>query len=709
MGPPQDVSSFTPEPDNALFSAQLESLMRHEFIGDVPVVGSLDDLEALMKHEFFAEPDPEPTKSFYKSLLGKDEIRLLCLEPGNSAGLKGKLVHVRLADKPTYEALSYAWGPPVKTYEIALPNGILRITESLFSSLMHLRRRGRERLLWIDQLCINQDDDTEKIQQILLMRQIYSSATRVLVWLGPDEGNGSIALRLLEQIGKLETNNLHERAVSASWMAANGLPPRGDRAWFSLLNFWRRRWFRRAWVVQEFVLAKEALMICGKTQLSWQALISGHEKMFQYALLDWGTYDDPNIEDEKNEAWSGTLSLRVMLDTKNSTKVGSTISNIVRSFSERDETGLEELQIGSWGKFPGVKELVMQLREIPEATGPVTQWLSQFIDSFTPEDNKIRLPLCDLLQLYGKSEATDPRDRLFAFLGLAIDGDENALRPNYDESVESIFLRYANHFVRSGNGIKVLHQSSGLSNRTLSLPTWVPDWTQSELFENRPANQIASTGLFYKAAADTTPKVRCTENENEIVTSAVHVGIISRTSVNHPGNPPSSEDWFFKLEHYFEEVDTFILNRGSYVTGEPLFDVQWKTLIGNSSNDTGFGAPEEYGQQYHVCRNIIGTLNLEKPIPRADEMNGYFKRLFMFMITYKVCETDTGYVGMVPIDTEVGNSVYIFAGGPLPFILRPNKEVQSKYQVVGGCYIHGVMKGELVNSGRWEEEDIILQ
>jgi len=90
-------------------------------------VDSLDDLEAMMKQEFFPEPDPELTGSFYRHLPGKDEIRLLCLEPGNFGGLKGKLVHVHLADNPIYEALSYAWGPAFMSHEITLSQGILRI------------------------------------------------------------------------------------------------------------------------------------------------------------------------------------------------------------------------------------------------------------------------------------------------------------------------------------------------------------------------------------------------------------------------------------------------------------------------------------------------------------------------------------------------------------------------------------------------------
>ena len=81
----------------------------------------------------------------------------------------------------------------------------------------------------------------------------------------------------------------------------------------------------------------------------------------------------------------------------------------------------------------------------------------------------------------------------------------------------------------------------------------------------------------------------------------------------------------------------------------------------------------------------------------------------MLMVMYKLCELDTGYVGMVPHDSEAGDSVYIFVGGHVPFVLRRNKDVEERFQVVGGGYVHGVMKGEFVGTGKWKEKDIILQ
>ena len=58
--------------------------------------------------------------------------------------------------------------------------------------------------------------------------------------------------------------------------------------------------------MQEFVLAKDAMIICGDTELNWKAFASAHEKMMQYGLINWGTFDNWNIETEKEEAFSGS-------------------------------------------------------------------------------------------------------------------------------------------------------------------------------------------------------------------------------------------------------------------------------------------------------------------------------------------------------------------------------------------------------------------
>jgi hypothetical protein len=74
----------------------------------------------------------------------------------------------------SYEALSYVWGDPSMTQKFETPEGHLSLTKSLSSSLMRLRHNDRPRVVWADGICINQASEEGKIQQVMLMDQIYS-------------------------------------------------------------------------------------------------------------------------------------------------------------------------------------------------------------------------------------------------------------------------------------------------------------------------------------------------------------------------------------------------------------------------------------------------------------------------------------------------------------------------------------------------------
>ncbi|KAH8891552.1 hypothetical protein GQ53DRAFT_604942, partial [Thozetella sp. PMI_491] len=86
-----------------------------------------------------------------------------------------------------FEALSYAWGLPTATRPTRADGKEFHVTVNLYAALRRLRMASRERVVWIDQLCINQTDDQEKSQQVALMSRIYSAAQRVIVWLGDED------------------------------------------------------------------------------------------------------------------------------------------------------------------------------------------------------------------------------------------------------------------------------------------------------------------------------------------------------------------------------------------------------------------------------------------------------------------------------------------------------------------------------------------
>ncbi|KAH8669445.1 heterokaryon incompatibility, partial [Tricladium varicosporioides] len=97
--------------------------------------------------------------------------------------LQCKFKVVDLNDDPVFEALSYVWGKDGKIVPIQCDGGLISVTPSLANPADSECHQFCE-YLWADALCINQDDDDERSQQVGLMRKIYEQAKTVLVMLG---------------------------------------------------------------------------------------------------------------------------------------------------------------------------------------------------------------------------------------------------------------------------------------------------------------------------------------------------------------------------------------------------------------------------------------------------------------------------------------------------------------------------------------------
>jgi hypothetical protein len=129
--------------------------------------------------------------------LKEDEIRILSLLPApfnanQPAPIEYEIDVVPLSNLPDYEALSYVWGWDKASLTITVAGKDIMITLTLNTALLRLRLPGRKRLLWVDQLCIDQSNDEEKTQQVQLMPKVYFECSQCVVWLG--EVKPSIAL-----------------------------------------------------------------------------------------------------------------------------------------------------------------------------------------------------------------------------------------------------------------------------------------------------------------------------------------------------------------------------------------------------------------------------------------------------------------------------------------------------------------------------------
>ena len=124
---------------------------------------------------------------------------------------------------PVYEALSYAWGSNEKSVMIHIEetggDRMLAVTSNLAEALQYLRYEDRPRVLWIDAICVDQQNVPERGHQVSRMADIYRSANPVLIWLGPVFASSDVAMRALSALGS---------TVRVDWGTKELTPLSGD-------------------------------------------------------------------------------------------------------------------------------------------------------------------------------------------------------------------------------------------------------------------------------------------------------------------------------------------------------------------------------------------------------------------------------------------------------------------------------------------------
>lgn len=126
-----------------------------------------------------------PSDSLYHKLATRTSFRLIeSIEI--LPYLSCKMKTVSLADHTPYRALSYCWGSPKRSVTLRCNGFKLRISPNLAEGLKKLRAYAAEAdvgSFWVDQICINQEDNVERTQQVRIMRSIYKRSTRTIIWL----------------------------------------------------------------------------------------------------------------------------------------------------------------------------------------------------------------------------------------------------------------------------------------------------------------------------------------------------------------------------------------------------------------------------------------------------------------------------------------------------------------------------------------------
>jgi hypothetical protein len=440
-----------------------------------------------------------PLKFSYDSLPSPTSIRLLNLRPEGED--YGRLDTYELDKAPPFAALSYTWGCPYSdpNYELedvsetAAFNGkyasarnipiqcnsaSILVTRNSKDAIDNIKRRynrpgpmfDNTSYLWVDAICINQEDLHERAAQVKIMRRIYSTATRAFIWLGSSLARTKRAFELINLLGeileeKYDMMKQYDLRLENVYKALDMevIPPED---WMILRSFLQRTWFQRVWTVQEYCLPRFTTVMCGEYRIPWMALYLVSDML---AHTDWC---HQLYQLEHYREWM-RVYLAYSSETRSSTGDDQTMD-------QQNSVLGELLRLQNQGAGYS--------NELPPGLGPrVTSLMkiSLWPSADGNEDQEMDLQLG--VQMIRGRAATDLRDAIYALL----DGINRRLEkrpeigpivPNYEpsNSVELVYTDFIYRAIRADGNLAALSFINDEAFREISgLPSWVPDMSRS--------------------------------------------------------------------------------------------------------------------------------------------------------------------------------------------------------------------------------------
>lgn len=328
-----------------------------------------------------------------------------------------------------YAALSYAWDRTHEATTITIDGQSFAVSRTVRKALRDLRALKVERI-WIDQICINQRNLSERNQQVARMGQIYSAATNTYVYLGHvsnDIGDIEDFVRwnLAMQVWSTPESILSgKHTFTLTHLDNFGTTPSSFKG--ILRHIFSHPYFTRCWVLQEVCLSKEVTGLLNGKELPWSAIRA--------------------------------LALQIPISD------GTSANHAARR------------SILSQSKIFG-GHLLNMFDYKADAGDDVTDDSIECFTEFVLQTEEARG--MDLLYLLNRArclQTTDPRDKIFALLGLAIDVAEYPA-PDYTMGVSDVYQLYAKCLARKGHDLKILSLSSFYrTDGIISCSSWVPQW-----------------------------------------------------------------------------------------------------------------------------------------------------------------------------------------------------------------------------------------
>ncbi|KAG9495661.1 hypothetical protein J7337_012215 [Fusarium musae] len=371
--------------------------------------------------------------------LKSDELRLLLVEPGNTDLIRVELKTIKSRTSQRFWALSYVWGARENPATILLNDQPFSITRNLYNALYQYRRHvfndyGSDKaMIWVDAICINQNDQVEKSIQVPRMSEIYGQCERVLAWLGPVDNDEEIHVcRLAERLKHFQspansnsedlTEDDRIKTFMSSGRSNETAAIEVESVRKALRFIGHRPWFRRIWILQEAVLAKkQPILLCGSHEL-------GYEIFFKTWVLMLNPSED---------------------------------GQLLYSFMAENPVRFKAIEL--------VYKNILQAR---------TENTQEEAKDAVSREKQCALDTVKLLNEATELEATVAHDRLYALIGLlACDPLPPALQPDYTQTFEELCYKFTMFILEQVQDIRVLNL--GTVGNLPAVPSWTPDLRNS--------------------------------------------------------------------------------------------------------------------------------------------------------------------------------------------------------------------------------------
>ncbi|KAK2596144.1 hypothetical protein QQS21_006421 [Conoideocrella luteorostrata] len=640
-----------------------------------------------------------------------NRVRLLLLSKGESSdsihcSLK-TLDSQELSKKCiVYQALSYAWGPgedlrhSIFLRDLILPksqsdnleNGFLplvahqliprrfHVRPSLYLALMQLRSKTDDLWFWVDAICINQADNKEKTHQLSKMLEIYRNANNVCIWIGEDvaarDSNqaGGTAMQFVPRIINLTE---FERIISSKKMDEE--VAHGCCAFAAML---KSPWFGRRWVIQEVSAACHASIQYGRHRINW---------------IDFADAVD--------------------LFTASIDRIRSTFKNTEAFKSNPD--ALRHIE------STGARAIVCSTNEVlrKAANGMIVE---------RPLDIE------SLVMKFVHFDTSDPRDTIYALLALARGSSPSlqspSLRPDYSSPPLQTYMEFVRYCVITGGSLDIVcrHWALPLKNfpfrwtwRDSSrgdkasvlgriLPTWIGLASNSAFgppsrFTGRLNGDslVGSPGKavynacrgshldvrFGEELVEQTAAVAGTKMNGSMSAMGMAIGVVSKATSRVVDGIISDDCLELLGWQQDDDVNT-------------IPDQLWRTMVGNRNHE-GQPPPRWYRRACMYCLRMTtaeGDLNIMKLVEASQLPNTvlHFLRRVQAVVwsrKFLTCQNlranGSPFIGLGPRYAKEGDLLCILFGCSVPVLLR-RLDQSPKYGLVGECYIHGIMDGEIM-------------